>query len=158
MSWNVDVEFRPSRVHGTGTFAREHIPAGTRVWSFDPSMKVGELLELSRLKPYELQFALHGGYYHMPSDKFVWYSDGMQFVNHADGTAANIGILEWTALIDDNCTALRDIKAGEELFEDYNFWSIFKLNPQHWLRALYRDFCPDHHDFLLSLHQRRRAA
>lgn len=158
MAWQVAVEFRRSPVHGTGVFATQPIAAGTKVWTFDPSMHVCDLADLAALDPETLQFALHGGYFHAPAERFVWYEDGMQFVNHAEPAHANIGIREWTPLEEDNCTALRDIAAGEELFEDYQFWSIFNLPADHWLRGLYRDFCPHHHAFLLSLHERRKAA
>lgn len=158
MSWQVAVDFRPSPVHGTGVFAREPIKAGTKVWTFDREMQVCGLADLAALPQDRLQFALHGGYYHALARKFVWYEDGMQFVNHAEPGRDNIGIREWTPLEDDNCTALRDIEPGEELLEDYQFWSIFNLPAEHWLRGLYRDFCPHHHDFLLSLHEKRKAA
>ena len=35
--------------------------------------------------------------------------------------------------MEDNCTALRDIEAGEELLEDYSFWSVMKVYRRHWL-------------------------
>jgi hypothetical protein len=79
-------------------------------------------------------------------------------VNHAPAGVANIGITEWTPLEEDNCTALRDIAAGEELTEDYAFWSVLSLDPEHWLPKLYRDFCPDHYAFLQSLSRQRKVA
>lgn len=158
MGWCVDVEFRESPIHGTGAFALESIPAGTKVWTFDETMHVCGPAELGALEPESLHFALHGGYFHFPAQKFVWYTDGMQFVNHAPGARSNVGIREWTPLQQDNCTALRDIEAGEELLEDYNFWSIFNLEPAHWLHAFYQDFCPEHYRFLLRLYRARQAA
>lgn len=158
MSWLVDVEFRRSPRHGLGAFARRRIAAGTQVWRFDASMKVGGLVELAALEPDRLRFALHGGYLHHPTDRFVWYEDGMQFVNHADAPVANIGITEWTPLEEDNCAALRDIEPGEELLEDYTFWSVLGLPHRHWLRMLYADFHPEHFAFLASLEPRRAVA
>jgi hypothetical protein len=158
MGWNVDVEFRPSPLDGTGTFARTDIRAGTKVWTFDSTMKVHGLADLAALPPKTLEFALHGGYLHYPSGKFIWYDDGMDLVNHAPAGVANIGITEWTPLEEDNCTALRDIAAGEELTEDYAFWSVLSLDPEHWLPKLYRDFCPDHYAFLQSLSRQRKVA
>lgn len=158
MGWKVNVGFRPSPIHGMGAFALEPIPAGTKVWVFDDSMHVCGLPELAALTPERLGFALHGGYFHHPTGRFVWYEDGMEYVNHAEGAAANIGITEWTPLAEDNCTALRDIAPGEELLEDYGFWSIFQLAPNHWLHGLYRDFCPQHHAFLAAIDRRRSAA
>lgn len=159
MTWNVDVQFKRSSIHGTGVYANQLIPAETKVWTFDKSMNVCECDDLSALSIEKLQFALHGGYFHQPSGKFIWYEDGMQYVNHADTPSANIGIREWTALQDDNCTALRDIAPGEELLEDYSFWSIFSLDQDHWLRLIYEEFCPGHYAFLQDLHfQTRKAA
>jgi hypothetical protein len=158
MGWNVAVEFKPSPLHGTGAFAREAIRKGTKVWTFDDTMHVCTLTDLAALTPQRLGFALHGGYLHFPSGKFVWYEDGMQFVNHAPGKLSNIGITQWTPLEEDNCTALRDIAAGEELLEDYGFWSISLLPEAHWLRRLYADFCPSHYEFLLGLDRMREAA
>lgn len=138
-----------------GAFALEPIGKGTKVWTVDLGMKFVGPAELGGLPPEELRFALHGGYLHMPSQKFVYYADGMEYVNHADGSAANIGITEWTPLMEDNCTALRNIEPGEELLEDYTFWSILHLCHDHWLVDLYRDFCPEHYAFLLAIEQRR---
>ena len=152
MSWLTRVEFRDSRIHGRGVFAAERIPAGTKIWAFDSNMIVAEgPQDLLRLPRPLLAFALHGGYLHHPSDRFVWYYDGMQYVNHAPAERANIGITEWTPLRQDNCSALRDIEIGEELLEDYAFWSVAKLNPNHWLRNVYARHCSDHYNFLLRL-------
>ena len=155
MGWIKSVEFRRSRIHGMGVFAAEPIAAGEKVWRFDESMNVCGPGELGGLSPDRLAFALHGGYFHAPEQKFVWYEDGMEYVNHADPPSANIGIRHWTPLREDNCTALRDIEPGEELLEDYEFWSIFNLPVDHWARMLCRDFCRHHYDFLLQLHYAR---
>jgi len=158
MTWTSRVEFRKSPVHGMGVFAIEDIPAGTRVWEFDRKMMIADGPEaLLRLPSPVRHFALHGGYLHHPSDRFVWYTDGMQYVNHAFGEMSNIGITEWTPLEQDNCTALRDIAAGDELLEDYSFWSIAKLPTDHWLRQVYADHCPHHYDFLLGLDGQKDA-
>jgi len=158
MSWKVKIDVKPSGVHGTGVFSEEFIPAGTVVWQFDGSMhavEVGRLLELDRETLYR---ALLAGYLHEPTGKFVWYSDGMQFVNHAQGSLANIATPEWTPLDEDRCIATRDIQPGEELFEDYGFWAIFNLDPGHPLLGIYRRYCPEHYDFMLSLGEVRKAA
>jgi hypothetical protein len=155
MGWLVNVDFRRSPIHGMGVFARRPIKKGTKVWTVDPSMKFVGPAELGGLPPEELRFALHGGYLHLPSQRFVYYSDGMEYVNHGDSHHANIGIVEWTPLMEDNCTALRNIAAGEELLEDYTFWSILQLRHDHWLVDLYRDFCPEHYSFLLRIEERR---
>jgi SET domain-containing protein len=158
MGWIADVEFRKSPIHGMGIFAKTRIPAGARIWEFDDSMQASRLPDLAALSPEELEYALLAGYLHQPSGRFIWYKDGMQYMNHADSPHANIGLNEWLPLQEDHCIALRDIEAGEELMEDYSFWSVCSLDQEHWLPKLYRDFCYDHYSFLTSLERRRRAA
>jgi SET domain-containing protein len=151
VSWLTKVAFGKSHVHGMGVFALEPIRRGTKVWTVDPSMKFARAEHLCSLPADELRFALHGGYFHFPSERFVYYNDGMEYVNHAPAPIANIGIGEWTPLMEDNCSALRDIDVGEELLEDYTFWSILNLRRKHWLTDLYREFCPDHYFFLVEI-------
>lgn len=158
MGWHAEVDFRPSKTHGMGAFALAPIKAGSKVWQIDKTMNIVGLAELGALTSQELHFALHGGYLHLPSQRFVYYDDGMQYVNHAPTPIANIGIPSWTPLMQDHCTALRDIEPGEELLEDYSFWSILQLEDDHWLVDLYRDFCPGHYAFLSDIERQRRAA
>ncbi len=151
MGWTVNVDFRPSAVHGTGIFARKRIPAGTRIWEVDATMRFDRAAALRTLPPARLAFALHGGYLHRPADRFVWYEDGMQFMNHAAGARANTGLDYWPALGEDHSVALRDIAAGEELFEDYGFWAEAAFAESHWLAPLYRAGRPEHLAFLGGL-------
>jgi hypothetical protein len=158
LGWKVDVEFRNSTIHGTGIFARRPIAAGTRVWEVDQTMHFCERPQLAALDPESLRFALHGGYLHKPSGRFLWYTDGMQYMNHAAGARANIGLGTWPPLADDHCVALRQIAAGEELFEDYTFWCDGGLRPDHWLHRFYLDHCPEHYEFLAGLEGVKEAA
>jgi uncharacterized protein len=158
LSWTVEVDFRKSSVHGTGVFAHRPIAAGTRIWQVDRNMHACDRETMYALSPRKLRFALHGGYYHKPSGKFLWYTDGMQYMNHAATPMANIGLTIWPPLSLDHTIALRDIEAGEELFEDYTFWADGGLSPDHWLGRLYREHCPAHYDFLYSLESVHAAA
>lgn len=151
MGWRISVEFKTSNIHGTGVFAKFPIKAGTRLWEYDHTMNVSDRAELRSLSPERLRFALHGGYLHAPSDKFLWYTDGMQFMNHAETGIANVGLGFWPELSDDHCVALRDIEPGEELLEDYAFWANGGLSPGHWLHQFYMEFCREHYAFLTSL-------
>lgn len=158
MSWEVPIEIASSPVHGTGVFAKRPIKAGTTVWKFDRSMHVCTPQDLREYDKATLETALLGGYLHDPTQKFIWYTDGQQYVNHASGFYANIATPEWLPLDQDCVVATRDISAGEELFEDYGFWNIFNLEPNHWLRLLYLQNCPDHYFFMQSLADERIAA
>ena len=121
-------------------------------------MRIADATGLALLSPEVLTFALHGGYLHKPSDRFIWYYDGMQFMNHGATPFANIGLGHWPALAEDHCIALRDIAPGEELLEDYSFWSNGGVQPGHWLHRLYMEFCPGHLAFLSRLDTFREAA
>lgn len=157
MTWLVDVEFRTSPVHGTGIFARRAIKTGNVIWRYDDTMHVCDQKAMAALSPRTLAFALHGGYLHKPSGKFLWYEDGMQYMNHGEGDVANVGLAFWPALHEDHTVALRDIEAGEELREDYGFWADGGLAATHWLNPLYRAHCPHHLSFLKSLSRRVAA-
>jgi hypothetical protein len=151
LTWLVDVEFRTSPVHGTGIFARRAIKAGNVIWRYDEAMHACDQKTMAALSPRTIAYALHGGYLHQPSGKFLWYEDGMQFMNHGEGEIANVGLAFWPALQEDHTVALRDIGPGEELREDYGFWANGGLAPDHWLNPLYRQHCPGHMHFLRSL-------
>lgn len=153
MVWHVGVEVRGSRVHGRGLFATEHIPAGTKIWQFDDAMHVNTPTSLARLAPRTIKFALHAGYLHEPSGLFLWYRDGMEFMNHGDTPQANVGLHYWPKLPDDHVVALRDIEPGEELCEDYRGCLRGGLDPDHWLRPIYLAHNPEHYHFLLALMQ-----
>lgn len=141
-----------------GIFARRPIQAGTRLWQYDDTMHVCDEVSFNRLTPRERRFALHGGYLHKPSDKFLWYTDGMHFMNHCGTPDANVGLGVWPELHDDHTIALRDIAAGEELTEDYTFWADGGISPDHWLNRFYLAHCPEHLAFLRELEAVRQAA
>jgi hypothetical protein len=77
--------------------------------------------------------------------------DGMQYINHGEGSAANVGLNYWPKLWDDHLIAIRDIEAGEELHEDYRSCLCAGMTPNHWLRPLYLEFAPGHFEFLLDV-------
>jgi hypothetical protein len=114
-------------------------------------MQACDRWSLARLAPSMLEQALKAGYVHEPTGLFVWYTDGMQFMNHGEGRAANVGLHYWPRLEDDHIVALRDIAPGEELREDYHGCLSAGMAPDHWLAPFYRAFCPSHYHFLLGL-------
>jgi SET domain-containing protein len=155
----VDVHFKLSRIHGIGVFAGQRIAAGTRIWQVDPTMNICDRHTLPALAPDELTYALLAGYLHRPTGRFVWYEDGMQYMNHGSDADANVGLDHWPQrLFDDHLVALRDIAPGEELREDYGFCLDGGLAPDHWMRPLYLAHCPNHYAFLLGLHRYAEAA
>lgn len=113
---------RPGR-HGLGLFAARDIPRGARVWTHEPSTVV----ELSREQLAALRRSHEGGgamaafldrfaYRPRGSGSAFLELDDMRFINHAahpnvvnrrDGPGSCVMV------------AARDVRAGEELFEDY---------------------------------------
>lgn len=104
-----------SDIAGIGLFADEFVPKGTPIWklqdSFDIQLSQDEFLALS--EPAQTQ-VLNYCYYNSKTGKYVVCGDDARFFNHS---------------IDPNCSssdddykvdvALRDIRPGEELTQDY---------------------------------------
>ncbi len=114
-------------------------------------MRIETPESLAALDAESLTYALKAGYLHAPSERFLWYSDGMQYMNHGRGLHANVGLHYWPELEHDHIVALRDISCGEELREDYGYCLAAGLGSDHWMRPLYLDHCRDHYEFLLGL-------
>ena len=60
--------------------------------------------------------------------------DDARFINHSP--EPNMGYL---SMEDTRSFALRDIKKGEELFEDYNGYD-YTISPPEWLANLYLEY------------------
>lgn len=158
MAWEVPVEFEKSTIHGIGVFAKQLVKKGSVIWRVDPSMYICHQTDLRKYDTDTLHTALLSGYLHYQTEKFIWFRDGMQFMNHAPGRMANIFTPDHDDLFDDCVVASRDIMPGEELFEDYGYWNIFNLPQNHWLRLLYLQNCPEHYAFMQHLADERVAA
>jgi hypothetical protein len=134
--------------------------------------------EISKADPERMKAILWGGYHHDPTGLFVHYAgtvqeeepgpccwwvklsivlflcvvDGMEFMNHS--TDDNIGHLDessdgFATRVEDECQfALRDIKSGEELYEDYSTYNCHRVE---WLAELYKEHCPERHEFEQSI-------
>lgn len=101
-----------SKIHGTGLFAIEPIPRGTRVWVFqeghDQTFDPNELSDLSE----ELQQSIRRyGWLDEEWGRIILSGDDDRFTNHSDD--ANV---RW---VEDAMIAVRDIAAGEEITNDY---------------------------------------
>ena len=140
-------------------FARRPIAAGTRVWQYDETMHVCDARRWRALDPRQLRYALHGGYLHKPSDRFLWYTDGMQFMNHAAGAAGEYrprrpGRRCATTTPSRSATSPPARSSSRTTPSGRTAGSP----PDHWLYPLYLEHCPEHYAFLLSLERVRVAA
>jgi len=113
----VQTYLAPSQIHGIGLFAAENISQGTVIWKFNPNIdKVITRKKFIRIcrevDICTLKHLLNATY--KRRGKFYYITDNARFINHSvDGF--NV------ALIDDYTEiSIRDIKAHEELLENYN--------------------------------------
>lgn len=116
MLW-VDVEIKPSRVHGYGCFAKNDISKGTLIWSFSRIFDryISEHVR-KRATIQEQEKLFERGYVNRTyPDDIVMCGDEAQFLNFpVPPEEANI---ELGGVVDgqDVLIARREIKAGEEL-------------------------------------------
>ena len=125
---------------GRGIFTKQNIEKGTLVWNgvygrntrrFISEKEVRQwLAEMSNDKDREewLRFPVvfDGG--------FELDMDDARFINH--NSEPNMGYL---SMEDSRSFALRDIKKGEELFEDYNGYD-YTISPPEWIAKLYLEY------------------
>jgi hypothetical protein len=116
-------EFRPSDVSGGGWWALVDIPKGTRmrrVTIEDKTLHGFASLQELDAAGWSLSEAVHYGIWHKSDPDRIFFLDPGTPCNHSDPTRTpsiyyNMempGVIElWTA---------RDIKAGEEMFNDYS--------------------------------------
>ena len=105
-----------STVHGIGLFAGEDIPAGTVIWKFhsfiDKVLSQGKFLNICKtLDNFTLSHFLCATY--KRNGRYFYITDNARFINHAER--------EYNILFRDDFTeiAIRDIRANEELLENY---------------------------------------
>lgn len=103
----------PSQIHGLGLIACEFIPEGTIVWRLVPGF---DLLfteeELQQLPHPPRAIISYYGHFDTRINKHVLSADDDRFTNHSDN--ANLRFLG------DHSIAIRDIREGEEMTDNYN--------------------------------------
>jgi uncharacterized protein len=106
----------PSKIHGIGLFAAEHIRKGTVIWRMNPTIdlelteeQVASLAESAReqIEKYTYLDLVRG--------KMVLCGDDARFFNHDDAP----NCLDYPDRDGGKTIAARDIDAGEELTCDY---------------------------------------
>jgi SET domain-containing protein len=133
MALLVKTRIGPSKIAGTGLFAAEFIPQGTKVWEFTPGFDL-VFEDLNRFPPLVRAFLTT--YCYRNGGRYVFCADHAKFFNHSDEPSCR----------DDahNTYAARDIHPGEELTSDYRMFGV----TQEDLEFNYRDFTqPSHHSY-----------
>jgi len=110
--------------YGKGIFTLQDIPCGTCIWlyqlnenvvEFDAESSAAYLARLPTLADQQHFLNITFG----KGDVLSLILDDGKYINHAEDPHCNCK----TALHSGHCYAVRDIKAGEQLFEDYATFS-----------------------------------
>lgn len=152
---------RNSDVAGRGLFALEDIPAGAHWWVADEGVK-GVPCEgftnlpiivankdnikdvICQTPRNELEDLLMYSMYYHDGDVLMILRDGCGVVNHSNKPNSKLVLNpegDWKKL---KSVALRDIKAGEEILENYSLYS--KKNVE-WIEEVYRQYLPERIEF-----------
>jgi hypothetical protein len=122
MNFKYDIRETPDL--GKGIFTLEEIKTGSCVWFYKLNDNVVEYDEEKTIKHLNAMTNLHDQQYFLDitfgkNELLCLITDDGKYMNHADKPSCNCK----TDLTSGNCYALRDIKIGEQLFEDYSTFS-----------------------------------
>lgn len=108
----VKTKIGKSKIHGIGLFADEFIPKGTRLWRFEKDFDLMISEEKKQSLPKLNQEFIE--FYYFYDNQFGWIilGDNARFINHSDNPNTDSKEFMFTK-------ANRDIKIGEEIFENY---------------------------------------
>ena len=121
---NINYEIRETEYYGKGIYTLDAISAGTCVWTYKLNENVFEYNEkeciellnsLPNLKAQQRFLDTSFG----KGEVLCLILDDGQYVNHAELPLYNCK----TDKTNGNCYAIRDIVAGEQIFEDYMSYS-----------------------------------
>lgn len=109
---------KPSPIHNLGLFADVDIPKGTVIWRFSPRLDQ-ELTpeEFLKLKEEEKAHIHFYGFLSKKTGNYHLSFDNIRFTNHSK--LPNIASDTTSSDVEYPLIAIRDIKAGEEILQDY---------------------------------------
>lgn len=118
----VKTKVLPSDIHGLGLFADEFIPKGTLIWKFLPGFDQRFTSEQVMAFPTIVHqyLARHASF--RKSNLYLLCADEGNYFNHSDNP--NVHSLKKEGELEMPVYALRDIKAGEELTENYDEYDL----------------------------------
>jgi hypothetical protein len=129
--FTIKYELKDAGVKGKGIFALEDIPYGTKVWGlvegnhfvYKNESELRERLKGQTIK--DCRFILNH-IWGLDNNTMLECNDDAEYVNHSCKSNLICGFQLFTPIDDDNtsCYAGRDIKAGEELTDDYSLYGV----------------------------------
>ena len=122
----VKTKIGPSEVHGTGIFADEFIPKGTRIWEYREGVDSRfDQKFLDSLPEASQQQMLNYAYKNPTTGMYVMCGDDARFFNHSDTpNTEDVGFDEGLVQGEGVTIAARDIQPGEEMFSNYRSFDI----------------------------------
>ncbi len=113
---HIKYKINTSSVHGVGLFTAQDIQKGDLIFTASPMLDVNITQEqFSSLPDAEQAEIKHWGFFDVPSQKWHVDFDNIHFINHSyeANTTQDFSTTEARVI------AVRDIKAGEELTQNY---------------------------------------
>jgi SET domain-containing protein len=154
-------EIKYSPISGRGIFAAEDIPKGAIWWTFNDNGKSVPCMNSSNLpnqvlRKEEVRDFVHGktheelvsildySMYYPGGDIIVVLRDGAGVVNHSFEPNSQIVYNEENSAEKLCSMALRDIKAGEEIVENYG---NYLKHSNNWSEDLFKKYVPSRLEF-----------
>ena len=154
---------------GRGIFARRDIPKGTVYWRFETpadapegsweslgtdtaanfATTVEEIKKKAEADPDSVKDLLWGCYCHVPTRKVIVLRDGCQLTNHSFDPELVNGGGDWEEEIcNEHAVSIKDIKAGDQLLEDYGVFQDFETPG---MAELFKMYCQERYEFEKSI-------
>lgn len=117
----VKTKIKNSKIHGIGLFADEFIPKGTLIWQLNKKFDLIYNKRQFNSLPNKVKDAIiFYGHFQKEEGGYVLCSDDARFFNHSTNPNCRSEI--------GKTYALKDIKKGEEMTDNYLEWDeLFKL-------------------------------
>ena len=121
---NINYEIRDTELYGKGIFALDNILIGTCIWFYQLNRNVFEYNaeESKKHLKYLPNLSAQQDFLNLSfgrGEVLCLITDDGQYMNHADAATCNCK----TDLQTGHCYAKRNIRRGEQLFEDYSMYS-----------------------------------
>lgn len=115
----VKVYLAQSKIHGIGLFANQSVKKGSIVYKANSKLDLFlTTSQFKKLESKEQAFIAHYGYFDKTLGKWHLAHDDIRFCNHS--TSPNLTLEKGTLI------ALRDIRIGEELLQNYSDFEVLR--------------------------------
>lgn len=125
---HIKYKIKSSPIHGIGLFTDQDIKKGMLVYTPNPVLDTDiTQQQFDELSSSEKNEVMYYGYFHKKTQRYHVAFDAIRILNHA-----TVGVANVTQDDSMTMTAIRDIKEGEELLQDYI--EIYPHGSEHFER------------------------